>query len=209
MPELPPFLRPDVTGEVRDARDVPSVVRALVAGEHPHARSVIDVGELRLPSGEIAVVDPVRHVHKQPLASRAPIGRHPTSLILGASGDVAAAMIVRFSNDRPARVERATFRWPFADEERFSLPSGYAAVFAYREVDPFVPLREAELAPLRTLAVGTAGNLVALPRVRKWNAALCRAPTVSDGFYTAWWALAADDEPVALIVDFAALGDPD
>ena len=191
------------TGELSDKRDMPTVVSALLRRAHPQLADIRERGALRTTTGCLAVVDPIAHLHKQPLSRRAPKGEHPVSLCMTQGGEV-GAVLVSFAQGEVASVERATWVWPFADSVRYGVESGLVALFDYDEVNELDPIRTERLSRLASLPPDVSGALVALPRVRKWNAVICRPAPDGNHFYSAHWALDAGGATLALILDFAA-----
>ncbi|WP_272425168.1 hypothetical protein [Polyangium jinanense] len=198
------FLVDPDTGEISDGRDFDRTIRALVTGAHPDVRKTMGMGHLRIASGEVAIADPIHHFHKQPLEREAPRGAHEISFLFGESDAHVGAVVLRFAEGEIASVERAAWTFPFREATVFGLASGLAAIFDYREVSELDPPRRPELMSLIELEDGEAGILVALPRIRKWNIALCRASPETGTFYSCHWALDRRGEPLALVVDFAA-----
>jgi hypothetical protein len=198
-------MNPD-TGEILDVRDLPRTIQALVDGVHPEVRSVQRLGELRLVTRSIAVVDPILHLHKSALVRHVPSGKHEVTLLLGDDPTVVGAAVVRFAEGKVATVERAVATWPFACDRAFSLASGLAGVVDYNGVNRLDPDRRAELSALAQLAPGSIGAIVSLPRLRRWSMMVCRPAPDGDGFYSSHWALDACDAPLALVVDFAVFG---
>lgn len=191
------------TGELSDRRDMPTVVSALLRRAHPQLADIRELGALRTTTGSLAVVDPIAHQHKQPLSRCAPKGEHPVSLCMTQGGEV-GAVLVSFAQGEAASVERATWVWPFADSVRYGVESELVALFDYNEVNELDPIRTERLSLLASLASDVSGALVSLPRVRKWNAVVCRPAPDGNHFYSAHWALDAGGAPLALILDFAA-----
>ena len=191
------------TGELSDRRDMPTVVSALLRRAHPQLADIRELGVLRTTTGCLAVVDPIAHQHKQPLSRRAPKGEHPVSLCTTQGGEV-GAVLVSFEQGEAASVERATWVWPFADSVRYGVESGLVALFDYDEVNELDPIRTERLSRLASLPPDVSGALVSLPRVRKWNAVVCRPAPDGNHFYSAHWALNAGGATLALILDFAA-----
>ncbi len=191
------------TGELSDRRDMPTVVSALLRRAHPQLADIRELGALRTTTGSLAVVDPIAHQHKQPLSRCAPKGEHPVSLCMTQGGEV-GAVLVSFAQGEVASVERATWVWPFADAVRYGVESGLVALFDYDEVNELDPIRTERLSLLASLASDVSGALVSLPRVRKWNAVVCRPAPDGNHFYSAHWALNAGGATLALILDFAA-----
>ena len=191
------------TGELSDKRDMPTVVSALLRRAHPQLADIRERGALRTTTGCLAVVDPIAHLHKQPLSRRAPKGEHPVSLCMTQGGEV-GAVLVSFAQGEVASVERATWVWPFADSVRYGVESGLVALLDYDEVNELDPIRTERLSRLASLPPDVSGALVALPRVRKWNAVICRPAPDGNHFYSAHWALNAGGATLALILDFAA-----
>ena len=74
----------------------------------------------------------------------------------------------------------------------------------YDEVNELDPIRTERLSLLSSLPPDVSGALVSLPRVRKWNAVVCRPAPDGNHFYSAHWALDAAGATLALILDFAA-----
>jgi hypothetical protein len=191
------------TGELSDKRDMPTVVSALLRRAHPQLADIREREALRTTTGCLAVVDPIAHLHKQPLSRRAPKGEHPVSLCMTQGGEV-GAVLVSFAQGEVASVERATWVWPFADAVRYGVESGLVALFDYNEVNELDPIRTERLSLLSSLPPDVSGALVSLPRVRKWNAVVCRPAPDGNHFYSAHWALNAGGATLALILDFAA-----
>lgn len=191
------------TGELSDRRDMPTVVSALLRRAHPQLADIRELGALRTTTGSLAVVDPIAHQHKQPLSRCAPKGEHPVSLCMTQGGEV-GAVLVSFAQGEAASVERATWVWPFADSVRYGVESELVALFDYNEVNELDPIRTERLSLLASLASDVSGALVSLPRVRKWNAVVCRPAPDGNHFYSAHWALDASGATLALILDFAA-----
>lgn len=191
------------TGELSDRRDMPTVVSSLLRRAHPQLADIRELGPLRTTTGCLAVVDPISHLHKQPLSRRAPKGEHPVSLCMTQGGEV-GAVLVSFAQGEAASVERATWVWPFADSVRYGVESGLVALFDYDEVNELDPIRTERLSRLASLPPDVSGALVSLPRVRKWNAVVCRPAPDGNHFYSAHWALDAGGATLALILDFAA-----
>lgn len=191
------------TGELSDRRDMPTVVSALLRRAHPQLADIRELGALRTTTGSLAVVDPIAHQHKQPLSRCAPKGEHPVSLCMTQGGEV-GAVLVSFAQGEAASVERATWVWPFADSVRYGVESELVALFDYNEVNELDPIRTERLSLLASLASDVSGALVSLPRVRKWNAVVCRPAPDGNHFYSAHWALDAGGATLALILDFAA-----
>lgn len=189
------------TGELGDPRDLPQTVLSLLRRDHPELGEVFDLGDLRAPSGCIAITDPVEHLHKQPLARRAPRGEHAVSLLRARDGEL-GAVVVSFGPGEVASVERVAWVWPFADARRFAVESGLVALFDYDRVGGLDPIQSSRFAALAALGPDRPAAIVALPRVR-WNAIVCRPPPSGNHFYSAHWALGPRDEPLALVVDFA------
>lgn len=190
------------TGELFDSRDIAATVTALFRRAHPQVVGIFSLGSFRTKSGRIAVVDPIAHLHKQPLVRRAPKGEHSVSLCTTRGGEV-GAVIVAFAQGEVASVERATWVWPFADASRFAVDSGLVALCDYEEVGELDPIRRERLSALTALTPDVPGALVALPGIRKWNVLVCRPAPEGNHFYSAHWALDTAGEPIALIVDFA------
>ena len=69
------------TGELSDKRDMPTVVSSLLRRTHPQLADIRDLGALRTTTGCLAVVDPIAHLHKQPLSRVAPKGDLRTELM--------------------------------------------------------------------------------------------------------------------------------
>ena len=191
------------TGELSDRRDMPTVVSALLRRAHPQLADIRELGALRTTTGSLAVVDPIAHQHKQPLSRCAPKGEHPVSLCMTQGGEV-GAVLVSIAQGKVASVERATWVWPFADSVRYGVESGLVALLDYDEVNELDPIRTERLSLLASLASDVSGALVSLPRVRKWNAVVCRPAPDGNHFYSAHWALDAGGATLALILDFAA-----
>lgn len=191
------------TGELSDRRDMPTVVSALLRRAHPQLADIRELGALRTTTGSLAVVDPIAHQHKQPLSRCAPKGEHPVSLCMTQGSEV-GAVLVSIAQGNVASVERATWVWPFADAVRYGVESGLVALFDYDEVNELDPIRTERLSLLASLASDVSGALVSLPRVRKWNAVVCRPAPDGNHFYSAHWALNAGGATLALILDFAA-----
>ena len=191
------------TGELSDKRDMPTVVSALLRRAHPQLADIRELGALRTTTGSLAVVDPIAHQHKQPLSRCAPKGEHPVSLCMTQGGEV-GAVLVSIAQGNVASVERATWVWPFADSVRYGVESGLVALFDYNEVNELDPIRTERLSLLSSLPPDVSGALVSLPRVRKWNAVVCRPAPDGNHFYSAHWALDAGGATLALILDFAA-----
>lgn len=191
------------TGELSDRRDMSTVVSALLRRTHPQVAGVVELGAFRTTTGELAVVDPIAHLHKQPLSRRAPKGEHPVSLCTTQGGEV-GAVLVSLAQGAVASVERATWVWPFADSTRYGTKSGLVALVDYNEVNELDPVRTERLSSLASLPPEVLGSFVSLPRVRKWNAVVCRPASDGNHFYSAHWALDAAGQPLALILDFAA-----
>ena len=191
------------TGELSDRRDMPTVVSSLLRRAHPQLADFRELGALRTRTGCLAVVDPISHLHKQPLSRRAPKGEHPVSLCTTQGGEL-GAVLVSFAQGEVASVERATWVWPFADSLRYGVESGLVALLDYDEVNELDPIRTERLSLLSSLPPEIPGAVVSLPRVRKWNAVVCRPAPDGNHFYSAHWALDAAGAPLALILDFAA-----
>jgi hypothetical protein len=191
------------TGELSDRRDMPTVVSALLRRAHPQLADIRELGALRTTTGSLAVVDPIAHQHKQPLSRCAPKGEHPVSLCMTQGSEV-GAVLVSIAQGNVASVERATWVWPFADSVRYGVESGLVALFDYDEVNELDPIRTERLSLLSSLPPDVSGALVSLPRVRKWNAVVCRPAPDGNHFYSAHWALDAGGATLALILDFAA-----
>ena len=191
------------TGELSDRRDMPTVVSSLLRRAHPQLADFRELGALRTRTGCLAVVDPISHLHKQPLSRRAPKGEHPVSLCTTQGGEL-GAVLVSFAQGEVASVERATWVWPFADSLRYGVESGLVALLDYDEVNELDPIRTERLSLLSSLPPDVSGALVSLPRVRKWNAVVCRPAPDGNHFYSAHWALNAGGATLALILDFAA-----
>ena len=191
------------TGELSDRRDMPTVVSSLLRRAHPQLADFRELGALRTRTGCLAVVDPISHLHKQPLSRRAPKGEHPVSLCTTQGGEI-GAVLVSFAQGEVASVERATWVWPFADSLRYGVESGLVALLDYDEVNELDPIRTERLSLLSSLPPEIPGAVVSLPRVRKWNAVVCRPAPDGNHFYSAHWALDAAGAPLALILDFAA-----
>ena len=191
------------TGELSDRRDMPTVVSSLLRRAHPQLADFRELGALRTRTGCLAVVDPISHLHKQPLSRRAPKGEYLVSLCMTQGGEV-GAVLVSFAQGEFASIERATWVWPFADSLRYGVESGLVALLDYDEVNELDPIRTERLSRLASLPPDVSGALVSLPRVRKWNAVICRPAPDGNHFYSAHWALDAGGATLALILDFAA-----
>jgi hypothetical protein len=190
------------TGELSDRRDMPTVVSALLRRAHPQLADIRELGALRTRTGCLAVVDPISHLHRQPLSRGAPKGEHPVSLCTTQGGEI-GAVLVSFAQGEVASVERATWVWPFADSLRYGVESGLVALLDYDEVNELDPIRTERLSLLSSLPPEVPGAVVSLPRVRKWNVVVCRPAPDGNHFYSAHWALDAAGAPLALILDFA------
>jgi hypothetical protein len=195
------------TGEIVDPRDLTRTVMTLLNGTHSALRAVVPLGELSIVSKRyrnITVVDPIHHLHKQPLTLVVPAGKHEVSLAYAHGTEHIAAAIVRFGKGVPVTIEQAAWTFPFQDCTRFSLESGVAAIFDYGSANDLNVAKEKEFEAL--LEAGSRGDpaLVNLPRTR-WNAVVFRVAAVGNGFYSCHWAKDANGELVALIVDFAIL----
>ncbi len=191
------------TGELSDKRDMPTVVSALLRRAHPQLADIRELGALRTTTGCLTIINPIAHQHKQPLSRRAPKGEYLVSLCMTQGGEV-GAVLVSFAQGEVASVERATWVWPFADSVRYGVESGLVALFDYNEVNELDPIRTERLSLLSSLPPDVSGALVSLPRVRKWNAVVCRPAPDGNHFYSAHWALDAGGATLALILDFAA-----
>ena len=195
------------TGEIVDTRDLVRTVMSLLDGTHSALRDVVLLGELSIVSKRnrnITVVDPIHHLHKQPLTLVVPAGKHEVSLVYANGTEHAVAAVVRFGRGVPVTIERAAWTFPFQDCTRFSLESGVAAIFDYGSANDLGVAKEKEFAALLGAWSRGAPALVNLPRAR-WNAAVFRVATEGNGFYSCHWAKDIRGELVALVVDFATL----
>ncbi len=201
------FLVPDPkTGEIVDTRDFACVVTKLLDGTHSALRAVVPLGELSIVSKRnrnVAVVDPIHHLHKQPLRLVVPAGKHEVSLAYANDTEHVAAAIVRFGKGAPVTIEQAAWTFPFQDCTRFSLESGIAAIFDYGSVNDLSVAKEKEFATLLEAQSRGAPAIVNMPRAR-WNAVVFRVAEKGNGFYSCHWAKDESGELVALVVDFAA-----
>lgn len=196
------------TGEIVDTRDVTNTVMKLVEGTHSALRDIITLGELSIVSKRnrnLTVVDPIHHLHKQPLTRVVPAGKHPVSLAYAKGTEHVAAAIVRFGESAAATIERASWTFPFQECTRFSLDSGIAAIFDYGSANNLNVAKEAEFAALLEAQSRGTPAIVNLPRAR-WNAVIFRVATEGNGFYSCHWVKDKSGELVALVVDFAVFG---
>jgi hypothetical protein len=190
-----------------DPRDLVRTVTRIVDGTHPDVRALVPVGELSIISRRhagITVVDPIHHLHKQPLALPVPVGRYAVTLAYAKGAEHVAAAIVRFGAGAPVTVERAAWTFPFQDSRTFSLESGVAALFDHGSAKDLAVAKAEELAALLAARSQGAPAVVSLSRAR-WNAVVFRVETEGNGFYSCHWVRGAGGELVALVVDFAEL----
>lgn len=185
----------------------------------PIAMSGCIVGELRVPSGRIAVGDPFTTSFGGPppvLARRAPKGRFPVELAIARfeNGDARVACArVRFAGDGAPAV-----RWEPAGFEGDAPPEGDAipgygvdagmgcffdAEAAKGDLDE--ETTEAWLAACDTSSVDTFTSHVA--DVGDANVVMFSSGW-GDGFYASFWGLDAHDGLVELVTDFEILIGP-
>ena len=200
------FLLADAkTGEIVDTRDLVRTVMRLLDGTHSALRAVVPLGELSITSKRnrnITIVDPIHHLHKQPLTRVVPAGKHEVSLAYANDTEHVAAAIVRFGRGAAVTIEQATWTFPFQECTRFSLDSGVAAIFDYGNANDLDVAKQEALAKLLEAQSRSAPAIVNLPRAR-WNAVVFRVATEGNGFYSCHWAKNETGELVALVVDFA------
>jgi len=193
------------SGEILDTRDLARTVMSLLDGTHSALRAVVSLGELSIVSKRnrnITVVDPIHHLHKQPLAHVVPAGKHHVSLAYANDTEHVAAAIVRFKSGAVVAIEQAAWTFPFQECTRFSLESSVAAIFDYVSANNLDVAKEKELAALLEAQSRGAPANINLPRAR-WNAVVFRVPIEGNGFYSCHWAKDENGDLVALVVDFA------
>ncbi|WAS93726.1 hypothetical protein [Nannocystis punicea] len=190
------------TGEMTDPRDMQRTIRLLLQG-HPDVRRVHELGKLKLPRGEVSIAD-TDHLHKQPLQRRVPRRQHPVTLLCGDDPAEVGAVVIRFGEGEVARVERAQGTFPYAEDDRLWLKGTVAAIFDYSTAGNLYEPERKRVEALLVLPDDQPGALIAVPGLSKpWNVAVFRPALDGATFYSAWWALDAADEPLALVVDCA------
>jgi hypothetical protein len=202
-------------------------VPALSAAELAQRKiSLVDMGLLDVPTGEIVAADPLVTPDRPPFARKVAPGRYPV-VLYRAQGRTALAML-RFASGAPVRWELATVAGQdvatLKDDEIFGYPvDAGTGCFMDKAAYPLMLEREK-----REIATGAAnfnyyddvlakdypgerdGEFVLhvpLPE-SPLNVAVFSSGW-GDGFYASFWGLDASGEPLVLMTDFGVLEDAD
>jgi len=163
-------------------------------------------GQLALPTGAIAVFDPLSVAADEPYTVTVPPGTYAVELL--AMGRRFALARVVFSSGTPARWELAVHAGEDARALRpgqiygFAIDAGTGCIVDASSVES---VRNEEIIQMMVTSLNAAGEQQ--PPILRWPTTgpatvIAFATGEGNAVYPAWWGFAADDSLVELVLDF-------